>query len=62
MEPIPMLKCMIDLTKPPVKEIVEVINAVMDAHPNSKTDILGSLDEIIGQAYAQALAGEEEMI
>lgn len=61
MEPIPMLKCLIDLTKP-VDEIVAVINAVMEAHPSSKTDILGSLDEIIGQAYAQALAGEEEMI
>lgn len=38
-----MLKCLIDLTKP-VDELVDVIAAVLKAHPHNATEIIQALD------------------
>lgn len=43
MEKIPMLKCLIDLTKP-VDELVEVITAVLRAHPHNAKEVIEALD------------------
>ncbi|MGG6309770.1 hypothetical protein [Paenibacillus macerans] len=55
----PMLGIQLDLTKP-VDELVLVIVAVLNNHPQKEVEILMELDNRIGDALAQRLKQENE--